>query len=394
MSGETIVLLVDDNPTNLEVLYQTLDGHADKLLVATSGEDAIKIARKAQPDLVLLDIMMPRISGFETCEALKADPRTADAAVIFLSALDQTADKVRGLELGAVDYVTKPFQAEEVIARVKTHLEIKRLQRELAARYQELSTVNLRMKEELRAAARVQRALLPPEIPQHHRCRFAFRFRPCDELAGDALNVFAVDDQRMYLYLLDVSGHGVPAALLSVAVTRALMREFEQAASHSEISSAVDPGEIAVRMNATFPMAKNDNRFFTLMLCVLDTSDGLGALVSAGHPGPVLVRGGQDAQVLDIAGGVPIGILEDAQYEKSSLQLQPGDRLYFLSDGLYEQRNEQREAMGMERLLAAFDAVREGELGAGLDYVIEAVDEWRGARPFDDDISILALEFS
>lgn len=130
------LLLVDDNPTNLQVLYQTLDGRGYRLLIARNGEDALKIARKARPSLVLLDIMMPEMDGYQVLTLLQNMPETQNSAVIFLSALNDTADKVRGLDKGAVDYITKPFQADEVIARVDTHLTIQhlRLQLELSNR--------------------------------------------------------------------------------------------------------------------------------------------------------------------------------------------------------------------------------------------------------------------
>ncbi len=136
------ILLVDDNPTNLQLLFGTLKGLGHKLLVAKSGEDALKVAQWAQPDLVLLDILMSGIDGFETCAQLKADPQTRDIAVIFLSALDDTDDKIKGLSMGAVDYIAKPFQAEEVIARVETHLTIARLRTELAERNRQLEAAN------------------------------------------------------------------------------------------------------------------------------------------------------------------------------------------------------------------------------------------------------------
>ena len=119
-----IILLVDDNAINLQMLHQTLAGQNYKLLSARSGEDALRIAQKAVPDLILLDIMMPGIDGFEVCSRLKKDPTTESIPVIFISALTDTKDKVRGLQLGAVDYVSKPFQPDEVIARVNTHLTI------------------------------------------------------------------------------------------------------------------------------------------------------------------------------------------------------------------------------------------------------------------------------
>jgi PAS domain S-box-containing protein len=139
---KSTILLVDDNPTNLQLLFATLRGLGHKLLVAKSGEDAINVANWARPDLILLDILMDGIDGFETCRRLKADPATHDIAIIFLSALDDTDDKIKGLSLGAVDYIAKPFQAEEVIARVETHLTIARLRSELAERNRQLEAAN------------------------------------------------------------------------------------------------------------------------------------------------------------------------------------------------------------------------------------------------------------
>ena len=179
------ILLVDDNPTNLQVLYQTLEGNGYRLLAARSGKDAISIAERAAPDLILLDVMMPDMDGFETCARLKADARTRDCAIIFLSALTEAGEKVRGLELGAVDFVNKPFQGEEVLARVRTHLTIRDLQKQLRRRNEELeheltvaqellreakdrtdgvllgsSTVALRLREDVQDAAKSDATLL------------------------------------------------------------------------------------------------------------------------------------------------------------------------------------------------------------------------------------------
>ena len=125
------ILLVDDDATNLDVLRETLAGPSYRLFVARSGEDALKVARRAKPLIILLDVVMPGIDGYETCRRLKDDPETRDAAVIFLSAVSDPKEQVRGLEAGAVDFITKPVQAEEVIARVNTHLRIQRLLRQV-----------------------------------------------------------------------------------------------------------------------------------------------------------------------------------------------------------------------------------------------------------------------
>ncbi len=144
------ILLVDDNPTNLQLLFETLDGRGYKLLIAKDGNAALSIARKAGPNLILLDIMMPEIDGYEVCRQLKADPETAEIPVIFLSALTDTKDKVQGLDLGAVDYVTKPFQPDEVIARVNTHLTVYRLKKALDQKNKELQEANELLEERVR----------------------------------------------------------------------------------------------------------------------------------------------------------------------------------------------------------------------------------------------------
>jgi DNA-binding NtrC family response regulator len=132
------VLLVDDNPANLQILFEALKGLGCKLLVAKGGEQALRIAQTAMPSVILLDIVMPEMDGFEVCQRLKEDKRLGEMAVIFLSALDEVEDKVRGLEMGAIDFITKPFQASEVMARVRTQLTIQRLKRELRQRNEAL----------------------------------------------------------------------------------------------------------------------------------------------------------------------------------------------------------------------------------------------------------------
>src|SRR6187397_2227292 len=133
------ILLVDDDATNLDVLRHALDGRGYRLFVTRNGESAVDVARRVHPHLILLDIVMPGIDGYETCRRLKEDPDTRDAAVIFLSSLDETKDKVRGLEAGAVDFVSKPFQKDEVVARVNTHLTLQRLRRQLETRNADLA---------------------------------------------------------------------------------------------------------------------------------------------------------------------------------------------------------------------------------------------------------------
>jgi len=152
--GEDKVLMVDDNPTNLQVLQATLEGQGYRLLAARDGASALAVAAKAAPDLILLDIMMPGMDGYEVCRRLKSDPATCDIPVIFLSALEQTEDKVKGLQLGAVDYITKPFQPAEVIARVNTHLTLRCLQRQLRDANAALTELNQNLEKKVEERSR------------------------------------------------------------------------------------------------------------------------------------------------------------------------------------------------------------------------------------------------
>ena len=391
------ILLVDDNPANLQLLFQTLNGHGKRLLAAKNGEDALSIAHKTRPELILLDIMMPGIDGYEVCRRLKEDPVTRDAAVVFLSALDEAKDKVHGFELGAVDYIGKPFQADEVVARVTAHLTIQRLQRDLSLRNVELASANARMKRDLDAAARVQRALLPTSRPVTRRARFAWEYRPCDELAGDLLNVFNIDDRYVSMYVVDVSGHGVPSALLSVAVTRSLSLRADPSCLVTDAGSApgrcsiVSPAEVARRLNAIYPMDPTEGQYFTLVYGILDTLTGHFKFVCAGHPGPMRVRRDGSAEIFD-APAIPIGMMEDTEYTNAVLDLEPGDRLYLYSDGLTEETNAADEPFGRERL----DATLKNGLSVTLERSVEAlvrdVTTWRGHDECSDDITILGVE--
>ncbi len=143
-----VILIVDDMPTNLEVLFETLTGEGFEVSVATGGESALQQAKYAQPDLILLDVMMPGIDGFETCRRFQSNPTTQDIPIIFMTALADSTDKVKGLSLGAVDYITKPFQQEEVLARIRIHLKLRNMGKILAAQ-----NVQLRQEAEERRIA-------------------------------------------------------------------------------------------------------------------------------------------------------------------------------------------------------------------------------------------------
>lgn len=259
---------------------------------------------------------------------------------------------------------------------------------------QDLARANQRMKRDLDAAARVQRTLLPEGFPHVEGLNFAWTYRPCDELAGDALNIVRINDDLIALYLLDVSGHGVPAALLSVTVTRNLHPRAGPAPSlvtgPGANADAVEPAQVAARLNALYPMESNGDHYFTMIYGLLDVRTRRLRFTVAGHPAPILVREGSPAQRLDVT-GYAIGMIDEAEYDQSVVDLQRGDRLYFYSDGLTEEVNAQDEEFGNERLLAAIADGHALGLQETVESLVHKVVAWRGEEHLRDDVSILAV---
>jgi sigma-B regulation protein RsbU (phosphoserine phosphatase) len=383
---------VDDNPANLQVLYRTLEPEGYEFVIAQSGEEALRVAPDARPELILLDIKMPGIGGFETCRRLKSDPQTHDSPIIFMSALSDAQDKVLGFDLGAVDYITKPFDAAEVRARIRTHLELRRLNRELAETNEDLLAANLKLRRDLEAAAKVQQALLPTQAPKLAGYEFAWRHRPCEELAGDALNVFHLRDRHIGAYVLDVSGHGVAASLLAVSVTHDMVPREGAPSVVMDISTGkIDPPSlVAARLNELYPMSDQANRYFTLAYGLLDAKTGAFRYVCAGHPAPVLIRGDEVKSVENP--NLPIGMHPKAEYEEETIELVPGDRLYLYSDGFTDETNLQGEEFGLERLHAELLSTRNLPLPQSVDGLIGAVIAWRRVEKLSDDVTVVAIE--
>ncbi len=371
--GESI-LLVDDNPTNLQVLYQCLEGVGCKLLIAKDGELALSIAARALPDLILLDIMMPGIDGYEVCRRLKAYPATADIPVIFLSALQETGDKVKGLQLGAVDYITKPFQPDEVIARVNTHLTIHRLKQEVEQRKDELE-------HELEVVSAVQRRLLPKQLPAIDGFQLAARYETSRYAGGDYYDIVGLEDDCWGFLMADAEGHSTPAAVL-MAMTCALFR------SHPQIGS--DPAQVLQYLNEHLCKVA-DPSFITALYAVYDVRRKTVRVARAGHPLPMIYHAAEKkAEELDCPGVFPMGI---EPYEEPipvvEAQLQPGDRLLLYTDGLTERFNEPGEAYGEQRLLQQLGTAAGDDPQEVLTAIIEDVQHFAGQHPADDDQALL-----
>src|SRR5262249_5214904 len=253
-----------------------------RILVARNGPAALEIARRAQPDLMLLDVAMPGMNGFDVCREVRLDPATSEAIVIFLSALGDVADQGSGLELGAAGYITKPYQSEEVMARVRGHLLRKQLEKDLRISRDSLA-------DELRSAGEMQRLLLPRAFPVSDRVSFAADYQTSLHAGGDYYDVFPLNDGRVGVFVADVSGHGARAAII-MPMMRTLL--------HSSEISLEESGQVLSKLNLHFAYLQETSLFATAIYSVIDPVGGSMRTACAGHPTPLLLRNGHPVSIV------------------------------------------------------------------------------------------------
>ncbi len=386
------ILVVDDNEMNRDMLSRRLERKGHIVTRAEDGSAALKCIETQSFDVILLDIMMPGIDGLEVLSTIRKSQSATELPVIMVTARDDSTDIVQALKLGASDYITKPLDFPVVLARVQTQLSLKRAR-------DALETANQRMKQDLEAAARVQRTLLPTKLPMKDGVQFAWRSRPCDELGGDSLNIFEIDDHHIGMFILDVSGHGVPAALLAVTVTHTLSFNVHQFSVLTDPSddpsgySIINPSRAAGRLNRLYPMDPKTLHYFVILYGILNTETNRFKFVSAGMPGPIVLPRDEPPEILD-APSVPIGLLEDSTYNEHVILLKAGDRIFLHSDGIYEEKDPTGEQFGRNRLCVAVENTRTMDLQTSIDAIIDEVVRWKGNEKLGDDVSIVAFEIN
>jgi sigma-B regulation protein RsbU (phosphoserine phosphatase) len=387
------VLIVDDSGANRLLLGSILKKSGYDITEAVDGQQALERAFETHPDLILLDIMMPGMDGYEACGILKKDSRTEDIPIIFLSAKSETADKIKGLEMGGADYVTKPFDKGEVLARVRSQLKIRSLNQRIIQNNKELLEKQRRLEEDLKAAAGIQKSLLPAKIPSIQNVSVVWRFQPCDLIGGDIFNVCRLDQDSMGIYMIDVSGHGVPASLVTVSVSQMLHPEsgyLKRIRSDAAGVEIVSPAEVLVALDREYPLERFD-KFFTIVYMVLDTHRELLRYCSAAHPPPVLLRTSGSLELLDKAGTI-IGLGGVVPFEEEAIRLAAGDKLILYTDGVLECQNEHGDFYGESRFHSLLQELRGHSVDQILDGVLDSLTAFAGGLNFQDDVSLLGVE--
>jgi sigma-B regulation protein RsbU (phosphoserine phosphatase) len=389
------ILIVDDSHDSRALLSLILKKEGFIPREVTDGSLVPAACRQELPDLILLDILMPGKDGYETCRELKSSPETQHIPIIFLSAQDSSSDKVKGLYLGAADYITKPFDKAEVIARVKTQLKIYNLTNALAESNRQLQKKQAKIDEDLAAAAQIQTALIPAASPVVEKFNFSWKFIPSDLSGGDIFNIHVLDDQTLVVYLADVSGHGVPAAMVTVSIaqslqphgTTVLRRTVESPARHE----TRPPVEVLRILNREFPIERFD-KYFTISYITIDRCTGKIRYSSAGHPPPLLLRASGSLELLE-EGGPMIGLGDLFTVEEGENQLQKGDRLFLYTDGITEHCLGD-DFFGSERLHNELIRTKDLPLDQACGRVINQIYSFGEYIKAIDDITLLALEYT
>jgi len=371
------VLIVDDAKSNLDILVEGLKAD-HKLSVATNGDAALQLAARTTPDLVLLDIVMPGMDGYEVCRRLREMPETSDVPIMFLSSLEEVQNKTRGFEAGANDYLTKPFDMLEVKARVRSLLKAKAYN----------DAVKEQIATELRVARDIQMGMLPHDFApfeEAYGVSFGSVLEPAREVGGDLYGVCAAGPERLVMFLGDVSGKGIPASMFmvrAISLARLLAREI------------AEPERILARLNDELAADNPSGMFVTFLCAVFEPSSRRLTIANAGHCRPVLLPADQPPRWAVPSLGTALGFEPGLEFHRTELTLSPGDALIIYSDGVSEAFNPQEECFGNDRLLADAAGLSGQSAPAITASILRNVRAFAGSAPQSDDLAILTMKVS
>jgi len=393
MEDRPRVLIVDDTPENLFVLSSTLR-HGYTLTTAGSGAEALALAaQEPHPDLILLDVCMPDMDGYQVCEILKKTPGCANIPIVFVTGLSSAEEERIGLAAGAVDYITKPFHGELVQARVNNHIELKRhrdnLEQEVERRTRELIEATVArtvLENDLRLALKLQLSLLPParyRSPQAGGCDLATLLQPARAIGGDFYDYLHLGPNRVLFTLGDVSDKGVASALFMVRVVTLL---HWLAPTHNH------PSALLESLNQALCLDNEAGMFVTLGCALADLDKGEVLYASGGHEPPLLVTPDQAAEQLSIQGGPALGLYPDSSFPAHRFTLKRGQSLVLLSDGVTEANNANADQFGEQRLVECLGFLPDCEPNRVVERCMQAVEDFTAGAEPSDDLTLLVFQ--
>lgn len=373
------VLVVEDHPMSRKMLEAMLRKNY-AVSSASSGLEAIDSARTEKPDLVLLDIEMPGMDGFQTLEILKREVISQAVPVIFLTAREDSESREKGLEAGAVDYLTKPYDRQELSIKVKNHLALYEARKEI-------ETKNRIMAREIEMASQLQSSILPQRFPARENVDFSVVYKPVSHAGGDFYDVIELLDGCIGFAQVDVSGHGVASAMIG-AMFKMAFQSFARD-THS-------PAQLLSRINDEMFRVLPDSDFLTVFYGIVDPRSLELVFCNAGHPRPFLYRPGTGAMEELSEGGPLVGAFPGMDFDEVKVRLEPGDRILVFTDGVTETGApmELDNLYGENRLMELF--LKDASLPPSdlLSRILDDLEAFRGSDSFDDDITLLLISVS
>lgn len=379
------ILIIDDDPTIRLTLQKFLRSEGYDVVLAKDGQEGLDKAKELQPSLIICDWVMPVIDGLEVCRRIKSSIELANIYIILLTARDQEGDLVKGLEMGADDFLGKPPRINELRARVRAGLRLYRVTQELQRQKQLIE-------QELFQASQYVRSLLPEPIKGNVSIQSSFL--PSTQLGGDSFDYFWLDQDHLALYLLDVSGHGIGSALLSVSVLNLMRtRSLRHGGTSQYTTNFYSPSEVLSDLNNTFQMSVHNEMYFTIWYGVYDQRTHQLVYSSGGHPPAVLISNQEIPKIkLLKTAGLPIGMMADVTYPEQVCEIDTDSRLYLFSDGVYEISQDDGSIWGFNALIDTFIRTPSDRLSR-IEHILACVKDAANNQPFEDDLSLLEVEF-
>lgn len=374
------ILIIDDDISIQILLKRMLEKQGYKVVAANNGEEGVALAIAHRPALVICDWIMPGLNGLQVCKRMKTDPNLSTTFFIFLTSLDSIADRVKGLDAGADDFISKPIEQNELKARVRAGLRLHQLS-------QDLHTQKLLLETELAEAAEYMRSLLP--LPTTEPLTINSRFIPSRQLGGDCFDYYWLDPDCLAIYLLDTAGHGLKAALPSISVLNLLRSRALKGLNYYQ------PSDVLKALNQTFQINYQNDKYFTIWYGVYNRLTRQLIYASAGHPPAVLISGAS-AQKTDIqllrTPGMPVGMFPEAKYVDASCHIDKFSSLYIFSDGAYEITKSDGKLWSLDSFIQILVSVQH-TVDCQLDQVLNYLIALNSKDAFDDDLSILQVNF-
>jgi len=380
----TQILIIDDDPTIRMTLQRFLKSQGYRVTVAKDGQEGLAKAKEERPALIICDWMMPILDGLEVCRQIKSNNDLAKIYLILLTARDQETDLVKGLEMGADDFLSKPPRINELRARVRAGLR-------LYQATEEIQKQKCLIEQELVQASEYVRSLLPNPITGEISIQSSFL--PSKQLGGDSFDYFWLDDNHLALYLLDVSGHGVGSALLSVSVLNLMRsRSLRSRLNTGDGTNFYSPSEVLTDLNQTFQMSIHNEMYFTMWYGVYNKQSHQLTYASSGHP-PAILLSNEDIPKIKLlkTAGLPIGMMPDMNYSQQVCDIDTSSRLYLFSDGVYEIPQPDQSIWGLNSLIDTLIHIPKDQ--PRLEHILGCVKVAANNMPFDDDLSLLEIEF-